>query len=428
MEMNQDHPHPLRKQKIFYGYWIVAVAFLCATVHAGCGFYAFSLFITPIEAEFGWARGKIMVGLTLFFFCSGLSAPLVGRLVDRFGSKTVMTVGATVTGIGFVLVGIMNSLSFFYAAYIIVGFGMAATGMVPATAVISNWFQKKRGTAVGIMSAGIGAGGVVLPPLIAFILTDYGWRVGIFALAVLSWSLIPCFRVCSPHQTRRYGALSRRPSFARNRCGKKIGRRILSGSDCQRGPWYPYVLASGDFILMPRGSVRWGTLQTQIPHLEDIGYPRTEAAGAFAVVGFFSLIGKFFFGWLCDRLPPKYVCVMGLGVQVVGIIILMNVSQEAHPALLWIYAMVIGLGVGSWLPSMSMLVSTNFGLAAYGTLFGMIAFMQSLGASTGPLMSGYIHDMTGAYRLAFVIFLSLYAISAPAVLATRRPKPPAARA
>jgi MFS family permease len=152
------------KSKFFYGYWILVIAFLCAFIHSGCGFYAFSLFVKPLEAEFGWGRGEIMIGLTIFFLTSGLSAPAVGRLVDRYGSKKVIVIGSLVTGLGFVLVSLVHSLWFFYVSYVVVGLGMAGTGMVPATAVISNWFEKWRGTAVGIMSTGIGAGGLVMAP------------------------------------------------------------------------------------------------------------------------------------------------------------------------------------------------------------------------------------------------------------------------
>ena len=114
--IRNDSPNP-RNPRFFYGYWIVLVAFFCALVHAGCGFYAFSLFVTPLESEFGWGRGEIMLALTLFFFISGLSAPVIGRLVDRYGSKIVMSTGALVTGIGFILASRVNSLWLFYVGH-----------------------------------------------------------------------------------------------------------------------------------------------------------------------------------------------------------------------------------------------------------------------------------------------------------------------
>ena len=125
---------------------------------------------------------------------------------------------------------------------------------------------------------------------------------------------------------------------------------------------------------------------------------------------------------VCDRIQAKYACTMGLIVQLAGISILMTVRPESHVALLWLYTVVMGLGVGSWLPAMSMLVSTNFGLVAYGTIFGMISFNQAIGAATGPLMGGFIYDAMGTYRWAFIVFIILYTVAIPTVLAARRPK------
>ena len=142
----------------------------------------------------------------------------------------------------------------------------------------------------------------------------------------------------------------------------------------------------------------------------------------FAVVGFFSLLGKFLFGWLCDRIQAKYACTLGLGIQLAGVLILMNVRPGSDMPMIWVYAVVIGLGVGSWLPAMSMLVSTNFGLISYGSIFGMISLIQAMGIAAGPLMGGYVYDATGNYRLAFIIFIALYSVAIPTVLASRRPK------
>ncbi len=410
-----------RDPRFFYGYWIVLVAFFCALVHAGCGFYAFSLFVTPLESEFGWGRGEIMVALTLFFFISGLSAPVIGRLVDRYGSKTVISTGALVTGFGFIMASRVHSLWLFYFGFIVAGLGMAGTGMVPATAVISNWFKKWRGTAMGIMSSGIGAGGVVLPPIVAYLIPNFGWRAAFVALAVISWLIIPL----------ALWVIKTRPSdmglYPDGRPEPDTQFENAASSFEPRGLNLKMALSTSTFWLiavsfLAHGFSEVGVLQTQVPYLEDAGFPKATAANAFAVVGFFSLLGKFFFGWLCDRIEAKYACTLGLVVQLAGILILMNVRPGSHMPLLWVYAVVIGLGVGSWLPAMSMLVSTNFGLISYGTIFGTISFFQAMGVASGPLIGGYVYDATGNYRLAFIIFIALYTVAIPTVLASRRPK------
>ena len=101
---------------------------------------------------------------------------------------------------------------------------------------------------------------------------------------------------------------------------------------------------------------------------------------------------------------------------------LQSVGPESPLVLAWVSALTLGLGVGSWLPTMSMNISTNFGLVAYGSIYGVVNFVHSIGPATGPLLAGYMYDVTGGYHWTFIIFIALYAISIPAVLAVRRPK------
>ena len=165
-----------------------------------------------------------------------------------------------------------------------------------------------------------------------------------------------------------------------------------------------------------------GIMQSQVPHLQDIGFPIPIAAGILGGVGLASAVGKFGFGWLCDQIPAKYAFAISLGLQIGAIIILMSIESESPLAVLWLYAIVMGLGASGWLPTMSMLTSTHFGLASYGAIFGAVAFFQSIGASTSPLMAGYMYDVMNTYYWAFIIFLALYVVALLVILVLRRPK------
>ena len=173
--MNSEIPGQ-RKSRIFYGYYLLAVTFLFLVLFNGSGVFAFSLFVRPLEASFGWGRGQVMAGFTVYYAMVGIASPIVGRFVDRYGARPVIPVGAVLTGLGFVLVSRMSDLYLFYLGYGRIGTGAAAMGPVPCSAVISNWFRRKRGTAVGVMSAGIGAGGVVVAPFIGLMLSHFEWR------------------------------------------------------------------------------------------------------------------------------------------------------------------------------------------------------------------------------------------------------------
>ena len=141
----------LRKHKPFYGYRILAVAFWGVFIFAGCGIAAFSLFVKPLQSDFGWGRAEIMVAFTIYYLLTGMVAPFAGKLVDRYGARYVISAGAFVGGLGFVSLNLMHDLWHFYGGYAVIGLGMAATGHVPASALVSNWFKKRRGTAIGIM-------------------------------------------------------------------------------------------------------------------------------------------------------------------------------------------------------------------------------------------------------------------------------------
>ncbi len=363
-----------------------------------------------------------MGAFTIFFLVIGFSAPSFGRLVDRYGARIVMAIGAFVTGLGFVFVSMMSNIWHFYGGYIFVGLGMAATGTVPTTTIVTNWFKSRRGTAIGIMSTGIGAGGFILAPIIGgYLIPNFGWRVSYVVMASLAWIIIPLALFVVRTKPADMGLSidgveviqSLPEAESSSSVPKGLTLKMASATSC-------FWLIAISFLI--NGFSQVGIIQNQVPHLEDIGFSASTAATALGFVGLGSLIGKFGFGWLCDKIQPKYAWSISLGLQATGAIILMVVRSESSVALIWLYAIIMGLGAGGWLPTMSMLVSTNFGLASYGAIFGMIALAQSTGVATGPLVAGYMYDTTNTYYWAFIMFLVLYAFAMPAVFAIRRPK------
>ena len=165
-----------------------------------------------------------------------------------------------------------------------------------------------------------------------------------------------------------------------------------------------------------------GLTQAPVPFFEDIGYPTQTAAAALGVMGVGSAIGKVVFGWLCDRMQPKYAWAIGQTLQLGSAIVLLSISADSSSALIWAWAVLLGLGVGAWLPTLSMLGSTNFGLLAYGAIFGALNLAQSTGTATGPFFAGLMYDATGTYHWVFVTFALMYAVGIPAILLVKRPK------
>ena len=171
---------------MFHGYWIVAAAFVCLFIVSGLGYYAFGLFVTPIQMDLGWGRADIMVAFTIYFMIQGLASPLVGWMLNIIEPRKMIAAGTLVATLGFFILSWMQDQWSFYFSYALVGIGMAAVGHVPVSTVVSNWFMKRRGTAIGIASTGVGAGGLVLAPLIGgYGIPSFDWRVCYQAMGVL---------------------------------------------------------------------------------------------------------------------------------------------------------------------------------------------------------------------------------------------------
>lgn len=363
-----------------------------------------------------------MVAFSLLFLVMGLSAPFIGSLIDRYGVRGAISIGSLAAGLGFASLNLMQHLWHYYLAYTVIGVGMAALGQVPASAVVSNWFIKRRGTAIGIMSTGIGAGMLVLAPLFGgFIIPNFGWRASYLALALLIWILIPLALFVVRTKPSDMGLYPDGMASPEDVTAAQASRFTTKGLSLKMalGTSAFWLIAVPFFI---NGFSQLGVIQNQVPHLQDIGYPLERAAAALTALGLGSAIGKFIFGWLCDQIPVKYACAISFVLLAIGTIIFINMEPASPLAIIWLYAIILGLGAGAWLPTMSMLINTYFGLTSYGTIFGMITLVQSVGGAIGPPFAGYMYDTMNTYRWAFLIFLALYAVALPAILAIRRPK------
>ena len=160
---------------IFYGWWIVAACFMVALYSAGVISYGFTAIIEPLVTEFGWSYAQISLATALRGVEVGLGAPLVGWLVDRFGARPVMIIGASIMGVGLVLLSHINSLLTFYAVYGLVSVGTTICGTTAIMAVVAKWFHRRVSTAIGITICGFGSSGLMVQ-LVVRLVDSYGWR------------------------------------------------------------------------------------------------------------------------------------------------------------------------------------------------------------------------------------------------------------
>ena len=410
------------KGRVFYGYYLVAVTFVFMILFSGCGVFVFSLFVKPLQESLGWDRGQVMAGFTFFYLMVGLASPVVGRFVDRHGARPVIAAGAVIMSLGFVIVSQMSHLYLFYLGYVIIGIGAAAMGLVPCSAVISNWFKRKRGTALGLMAAGIGAGGVLMAPFVGYILSHYDWRTAYLSMAILIVAVaIPLALGVIRTRPSEMGLY---PDGDSAPTGEPVDETRVGGEregftlkQALKTPIFWFIAVAFAFS----NFANMGTIQSLAPFLGDIGYPTASAASAIGAIALGSGVGKILFGWLCDRIRANHACAIGIAMQLVAVLLLLTVCADSPLVLIWAYTMLLGLGVGAWLPTLSMLSSTNFGLLFYGAVFGALNLAQSMGTATGPLFAGMMHDATGSYLGSFTTAAILLVIAIPAILLVKKP-------
>jgi MFS family permease len=408
----------VKKRPFFYGYWILGAASLICMITVLSSLNSFSIFVKPLQGALGWGRAPIMVGFTVMLALLGLASPFVGRLLDRYGATKVMTSGILIMITGLILLSRMTGFTQFYLGCALVGIGSTASGPVGSSYLVSHWFKRRRGMAVGILSGGMALSGILLVPVMAvYVLPVFGWRSTYFLIAVLCAAvLIPLLILVVRTKPADLGLFPDGVEGTEGSCEAENG-----GSISVQGLSPRMAVATSAFWLLASSLIlnhtHLGVLQSVFPHLSDLGFPIGTVASVTALTSGTLSVSMFLFGWLCDRIAPKYAATIGLAIVAFGIVLLLFIGPSSSLTSLFFYAVVFGLGVGSWMPTMSMLTSRTFGMASYGSIFGMMSFFQCAGGAMGPLIAGYSFDVRHSYQWGFIVILLCVVAAIPLVLA-----------
>jgi MFS family permease len=410
--------------RVFYGWWIVAVCFLLTALASGTAFYAFGLFIVPFDQEFGWGRGAISGAISLHFFLTALAAPIVGRLVDRYGPRYLMIGGVALAGTSYLLLSRVSSLPALYALWALLAVGVASFNMVPVSSLVSRWFVRRRGLAMGAAMMGVGAGGFVLAPIIGTLIPPeaLGWRGTSVVLGLVLLTVpVPFIFLVLKNAPAQIGLLpdGDGPVVAVN--GTAASTKAIaqpSGWTLDRAVRTPaFWLVSGTFFLGSTATV--GVLQHEASFLRDYNVPATLAAFAVGATSGVGTTGKLFFGYLSDKVAVRYAALVSFSSQIAGLALLL-LTQEPWALVLFVF--LFGLGMGATVVLVPLLVAEVFGTARFGVLLGAINMVQGVGLAVGPYAAGRIYDASGSYALAFQVSLALYVGATVLVFLARRPK------
>ena len=413
MAHQQHKPLSTAAPRFFYGYIVVAISFIIMAVIWGA-YNAFGVLFKPILAEFGWTRAMTSGAFSLAWLIQGFLGVFIGRLNDRLGPRIVMTLSGFFIGLGYLLMSCINTVWQFYLFYgLVIGMGMAGA-YVPLTSTTVRWFLGRRSMMTGIVTTGTAVGILILPPMTSHFISLYDWRVSCLILGgiVLVIVLVAAqFLKGAPSQAglKPYGQDKKDD-------GKLVGtRREFSLEEAVKTrPFWMFTVNS--FCL---GFIAWIFMVHIAPHVTDLGMSEATAATVLATVGGFSVIGRLGLGILADRIENRKAYFIGFIMLPVAFFALMPATE------LWMFYLIAALfGFGSSAGILQPpMIAALFGLNAHGLILGVATLGYTIGGAVGPLVGGYIFDVTHSYQLAFLLCGIVAIIGAITVVYLKPAKP-----
>ncbi len=405
-------------RKRFLGWRMVGVAFFVDFVAVGFFFYSYGVFFKAIAAEFGDSRLGVALGLTVTNAVGAIAAPLVGRALDRYPLRRVIGVGATSMALGFLALSqVQTQLQFYLVLGLFIGFGASSMGNLATSKLVANWFERKRGTALGIAATGVSLSGVVMPYISAEIIGLYGWRNGFLVYGLFTFfvvvPLVLRLVISRPEDVglRPDGALKLSDGGASS-AGPVRPRLSMRDVSRSRNFWVIVLTFSLMFCCMST------TLTHMVPRLTDMGHDLSLASLVMSLCAGLGVAGKLSFGWLGDKLPVRRIMLLIIVVQFAGQMIMFQSEALAWFAL---GAALFGYGVGGVVPMQGNVVGKTFGSERFGAVLGLMRPAMFPIQILGVPFAGWIFDTTGSYALAFQSLFVLYALAALAITFYRAP-------
>lgn len=409
---------------LFYGWIMVGLTFFTQFVVMGTVFYSYGILFKPIAEDLGVSRFGVALALPAMMIVGALAGPLIGREVDRRSIRGIMLIGAAVLALGFLGLSLSSNLWEFYLSFgLLIALGMALLGGLPNSALIANWFVRRRGTALGISQIGVSISGMVMAYLTSWLIVTIGWRGTALAFAVAPLVLLaPVIVVLVVNRPEDRGLLPDGDATD----GSADGVSGLRAAAAAAAAEWTIRRALGEpnlwIIALVIGLAFAGNSAVILqiyPHVTDLGYSETQAASVLSVMAGLAAVGKPAFGWLADHTSKRGAMWLSLALQMGGLSLIM--LAPSHLALVGAAA-VFGFGYGGVLPLWGVLLGAVFGRLVFGRIMGLMGPLMVPFNTLGIPFAAWVFDRTGSYQGAFLTFLGLYAASALILLLLRMPE------
>ncbi len=396
----------MKPEKFFYGWYVCGVSVAIYFFTNGMTLFVPQNLFPRLMETFDATAGQISVTTALSLGLAALMAPFVGALVDRLGVVRVIRTGLVIMALCFSLYPFARSLNDLYLLHAGLALGIVLAGLLVNVVLLSNWFVRRRGLAVGLLAAGSSLAGGTLPLIIAPLVNnpDYGWRWGYGALAVAFWLLavLPGFTVLreKPELVGSWPDGDAQPAAA-----EAMPLTGVSFAQALRSPTL-YCLGIGSACI-------WFAIQAMNSQVtifleQEAGLPPTQATLLFTLIFWFSFGGKFLFGVISDRLAKRQVLLFSSITLLVACLLLFEPAgsdlrlTNSLPRLT-VFAIIFGLGFGGSFTMIQLVTVETFGQRALGKILGIVTLIDALGAAAGTVIMGQLKTSSGSYLLPFSV-------------------------
>lgn len=412
--------------RIFYGWWVVGACFFISLYVGGVIHFGFTAVFEPIADEFGWSYAQISLAASLRGLETGLLAPLLGFMVDRWGARRLLLVGMSVGGFGLILLSRVNSLGMFYGAFLLIAVGTSACSATVFLTAVANWFRRKVSIATGITASGLALGGILVP-MVSALIDTFGWREAMVYLGFGMWIICLPLALFIRHKPEQYGWLP----------DGDMGSKLL-GSEGMASAFGPDIDIPARQALRTRAfwyialAFMYQMLVTNavivhvMPYLSNIGISRSAASMVASAVPVASIGGRLGFGWFGDRLNKRHMaaaCFVCTGLGLASF-------AGAAAGMTWLlvpFLILFGTGWGGAVTMRVGLLRDTFGRKRFGTIHGFTLGIVMVGNLTGPPIAGWAFDNWGTYQGIWFAFACLsivsivLAVTIPRVASATRP-------
>ena len=393
--------------------WVVVAAVWLTLAIASGIYFSFPVFFVALLEEFAWSRGATAAAFSISSIVQGALSPVVGMLVDRRGPRRVMLGGACLLGGACILASRIGSL---WSLYLVIGVlaaaGVCAVTWVPSGALLAGWFTERRGSVLGLAFSGMGAGVLAIGPLAQWLIAGHGWRAAYLVLGLGSLvALVPLVwlgvREAPGAEAPGRGAVRGPTPEAASR-GGEIGDAMRT-----RAFWALF------FAYLCTPLAVFSVVTHQVAFAVDHGFPRLFVAGIFGLTGLLSVVGRIAFGVAADRIGRTTSATISYGCTATGTLCLLALEVWPHVAALYAYALFFGLGFGARGPIITAMAAQLFPGRRFGVIYGILSVGNGIGGGLAPWYAGAVYDLTGSYRVAFLIAVGFCVLGSACFWAAR---------